>query len=228
MVAITTRNTPKPFTWSYSRLKNFETCAYKHQQIDILKTIRESESEQLMWGDTCHKGFAAALGPQRVPLPESMESFQKWVDRMLLGPGDIYVEQKMALTREFNACGFFDNNVWFRAIGDVIKVNGRVALIADWKTGKILEDSVQLALAASCVFAKFPDVQRVRSEYIWLKEDATTREDFTRDDMPSMWASVMPRVEAMKRAWETGVYHKVPGRLCRSWCPVEACEYHGT
>jgi hypothetical protein len=57
-----------------------------------------------------------------------------------------------------------------------VKIAGPVALIVDWKTGKVLENSEQLALMAQCVFAHFPQVMKVRSEFVWLQFDATTRE----------------------------------------------------
>lgn len=102
-----------------------------------------------------------------------------------------------------------------------------MALVADWKTGKILEDSVQLALMAQCVFAHHPEVQRVRSEFIWLKEDATTRADFSREDMVKLWVSLNPRIAALEHAHNTTTYPAKPGSLCRRWCPVKACPHHG-
>jgi len=227
MAAVTTQLGPKPFTWSYSKLKNFEACPKKHYEIDLRKSIKEEQSDQLLWGNQVHDAFHAVLGPKQKPLPKPMQIYQPWVDRIVTGQGNIYVENKMALTREFADCGFFDASVWFRAIGDVIKVNGRVALIIDWKTGKILEDSCQLALAAACVFAKHPEVMRVKSTFAWLKENATTDEVFTREDMPAMWRGLWPRIQALEHAHNTTTYPARPGGLCRSWCPVTTCPHHG-
>ena len=57
-----------------------------------------------------------------------------------------------------------------------------MGLVVDWKTGKILEDGVQLALAAACVFTHYPEVEHIRSEFIWLKDNATTPAYFKRRD----------------------------------------------
>lgn len=217
----------KPFTWSYSRLKNFEACPKKHFEVDIQKSIKEEESDQLAWGNFVHAGFEKALGPERKALPQSMAMYQPWVDKVLAGDGDIYVEQKLALTKDFGACGYFDAVVWFRSKGDVVKVKGSVARIIDWKTGKIVEDSCQLALAAACVFAKFPEVKKVRSTFAWLKENAETNEDFTPADMPALWKGLWPRIEALEHAHRTTTYMAKPGGLCRSWCPVTSCPHHG-
>lgn len=227
MVAVTTQYGPKPFTWSYSRLKNFEACPKKHYEIDIKKSIKEAESDQLLWGNQVHDGMAKRLGEKQAELPKAMQIYEPWARRVLAGQGTIYVENKMALTREFGACGFFDAGVWFRAVGDVIKVHGRVAWILDWKTGKIVEDSCQLALSAACVFARFPEVKRVKSTFAWLKDNATTDEVFTPEDMPGMWRGLWPRIQALEHAHNTTSYVAKPGGLCRSWCPVTSCVHHG-
>jgi hypothetical protein len=217
----------KPFTWSYSRLKNFEACPKKHFEVDIQKSIKEDDSDQLQWGDAVHKAMEARCGEKRTPLPDSMKDYEKWAERIVTPGGNIYVEQKLALTKDFAFCGYFERGVWFRAKGDLIKVVDDVALVIDWKTGKILEDSVQLALTAACVFAKFPEVKKLRSKFIWLQHDAETVEDFTPADMPGMWQSIWPRIKALEHAHNTTSYQAKPGRLCRSWCPVRSCPYYG-
>lgn len=227
MAAITTQYGPKPFTWSYSRLKNFEACPKKHYEIDLKKSIKEEQSDQLLWGNQVHDGLAKRCGGKRTSLPKGMELYEPHAARVLTSAGNIYVENQMALTREFAACGYFDPPVWFRAKVDLIKINGRVALIIDWKTGKIVDDSCQLALSAACVFAKFPEVQKIRSQFAWLAQNAKTDEDFTRADMPGMWRGLWPRIQALEHAHNTTTYPAKPGGLCRSWCPVTSCPHHG-
>lgn len=230
MAAVTTTfagaKLKKPFAWSYSKLKNFETCPKRHWHIDIQKDVREEESESLTWGNYVHKSLAQRISSNK-PLTPDIIDLEKWALRLLNTPGHILVEQKLAITTEFSPCGFFDGNAWFRTVGDVIKINGSVGLVADWKTGKILEDSCQLALAAACVFAHYPEVMVVRSKFIWLKQDAETTEDFRREDMPSFWKSVWPRIAALKQAAETNNYPPKPGGLCRRWCPVRQCPHYG-
>jgi len=218
---------PKPFTWSYSRLKNFEVCPKRHWEIDIAKNFKDEDSEVLIWGNAVHAALAARCGPSQAALPVGMESFEPWAQKVLVGGGDVYVEQDLALTESFTSTGYFDKDVWFRAKGDLIKVVGDVALAADWKTGKILEDSVQLALTSACVFAKFPQVKAVRASYIWLKEDAESSETFYRSDMPALWRGLWPRIEALKQAHLTTNYPASPCRMCRSWCVVKSCPNNG-
>jgi len=217
---------PKPFAWSYSKLKNYESCPKRHWHIDVAKDVKEEEGEALTWGNAVHKALADRIA-RGAALPRGMEDYEHWCEKVLTSPGNILVEQKLAITKDFAPCEFFAKDAWFRGVGDVIKLHGPVALIVDWKTGKILEDSVQLALSAACVFAHYPKVQRVRSEFIWLKEDATTREDFRREDMVNLWRILWPRIESLRQAHEQINYPPKPGPLCRRWCPVKQCPHNG-
>lgn len=221
---------PRAFSWSYSKLKNFESCPQRHLQIDIQKAFKDEEGESLAWGNAAHDAFAKALN-NGAALPEGMKPYQKWLDRVMMGADHdgiaLHAELKLAITEDFQPCEFFSDKAWFRGIIDVIKLAGPAGLLVDWKAGKILEDSVQLALFAQLAFSHFPALQKVRTEFIWLKHDATTREDFTRTDMQELWAALMPRVEQLKLAHETGQYPVKPSGLCRRYCPVKSCAHHG-
>lgn len=234
---VTTRHGgPKPFAWSYSRLKNFESCPKRSWHIDVLpkghaQKVVEPEGEQLLWGNAVHKAFANRLSAS-TPFPKGMERYETWASKILAGYGEnpavrILVEQQLAISKDFGPVPWFDSAAWFRGIGDVIKIVRRVALVVDWKTGKIIEDSQQLALMAACVFAHHPEVQKVRSEFAWLKEDATTRADFDRNEMADMWRHLWPRIEALKDAYENTNYPPKPGALCKRWCPVTQCPHNG-
>jgi hypothetical protein len=225
----------KPFAWSYSRLKNFETCPKRYYHIDVKKDVKEEEGEALLWGNMVHKALAAYIA-KNVPLPKGMESFQKWCDRITSGGNSqILVEQQLCINADFGPTAWFPSDAkragtgdpWYRGIGDVIKIAGPVALIVDWKTGKILEDSQQLALMAACVFAHYPEVVKVRSEFIWLKDDANTRGDFHRNEMAQMWRNLWPRIEALKHAHDTLTFPPKEGGLCRRFCPVTSCALNG-
>lgn len=220
----------KEWAWSYSKLKNYETCPKRHYEIDLAKHYKDSDEDDpnsaLAWGNRVHDAMAkACLG--KAPLPEEMAMYQGWVDKVRAGPGKLLVEQKYAITRKFQPRSYFADDVWYRGIGDVVRIDGPVALVLDWKTGKILEDSVQLMLMAQCIFSHFPEVKRVRSEFVWLKEDCTTPEVFTRRGVGDEWIGLLPRVASMESAAKTQTYQPTPGRLCKKWCPVVSCPYHG-
>jgi hypothetical protein len=228
MVAmVTTRSKPKPFAWSYSKLKNYETCPKRHWHIDLAKDFKEEEGESLLYGNAVHKALANAISGKEA-LPAPFVKLQSWVDKIVGdGTGTLLVEQQLAITKALTADTWFGSDVWYRGIADVLKIMGPVALAIDWKTGKILEDGVQLALMAQCIFAHHPEVQKIRTEFVWLKEDATSRCDFTRSDMVGVWAGVLPRVTMLENASKAVLYPPKPGGLCKRFCPVSACPHQG-
>lgn len=216
----------KEWSWSYSKLKNYATCPKRMYEVDILKNFSDGGGEALLWGNEVHDALAKALKENR-PLPATMAQYQYWIDRVRSGSGTLYVEQKYAITRDFNKTTYFADDVWYRGIGDVVRLAGNVALVLDWKTGKILEDSVQLMLMAQCIFSHFPEITHVRSSFVWLKDQCETPELLTRQEVAEQWIELLPRVTAMEQASKTLTYPPKPGNLCKNWCPVTSCPFHG-
>ena len=226
MEVTTTRSKPKAWAWSYSKLKNYETCPKRHHHVDVLKDVKEEESEHITYGNAVHKALADAISG-KAALPKPFSHLQEWVDKVTRTDGVILVEQQLAITKELNRTEWFGKDAWYRGIADVIKIIGPVAVVLDWKTGKIQEDGVQLALMAQCVFAHHPSIEKIRTEFVWLKEEATTRADFTRDDMVKVWAGLLPRVKILEDAYVSANFPPKPGYLCRRFCPVTSCPHHG-
>ncbi|CAB4144476.1 PD-(D/E)XK nuclease superfamily [uncultured Caudovirales phage] len=224
--ATTTYSKGKAFAWSYSKLKNFRTCPKRHFHYEIKKDVREPESDQLLWGNTLHDAFAKYVDKDK-PLPETMTQYQPLLDRMKAMPGDTFVEQKYAITKDFGPTEFFARDAWFRSIGDIVKVYGEFAYCGDYKTGKVVEDSEQLSLMAACLFAHFPKVNAVRTEFLWLKDDAITRATFRREEMAVVWNAILPDVRKYEMAVNNTEFPAKPGYLCRSWCSVKSCPYNG-
>ncbi len=218
----------KPFAWSYSKLKSFESCERRHHEVDLLKSVKEEESENLTWGNSLHEAMAKALR-DGAELPITMRKYQPYVDlgRKLAARGSGQFELKLALDRQFNPVTFFDNSAWFRGIADTLFKVGKVGIAWDWKTGKILEDSVQLGLMATVIFANHPDIEEVRTSFVWIGNDCTTDEVWRKSDMPRLWGDLMPRVNRLEAAFKSGTYNPIPSGLCKRYCPVSSCEYHG-
>jgi len=217
----------KAFAWSFSKLKNYETCPKRHLEIDILKNYHEAEEPggPLDWGNRVHQALHATLGKGTV-LPPEMKDYQKYIDMVGKLPGKLFVEQKYAITVDFGPTQYFAPDVWYRGIGDVVKIAGTRGTILDWKTGAIKVDSVQLMLMAQCLFSHFPQIKRVHTGYIWLKDDATTVETYDRTDMADSWIGLLDRVAQLEQAAATQDYPPKPSGLCVKWCPVASCVYY--
>lgn len=228
--AVTTYAGGKPakkFAFSYSKLKNFEVCPKRHYHIDLKKDWKEEEGESLKFGNELHKAMALRIS-KGVALPMPYAEYEGWCERVVGdGTAEVMVEQQLAINSDYEPVEWFSKVAWFRAVADVIKISGPVAAVLDWKTGKVLEDSQQLMLTAACVFAHRPDILRIRSEFVWLAHDATTRVDIGREDLPAMWVNLHPRIESLRLADEKQEYPAKPGYLCKRYCPVKVCPHHG-
>jgi PD-(D/E)XK nuclease superfamily len=224
---------PKPFTWSWSRLKNYRTCPKRHYELDILKKIVEPPSEQMTWGNTFHAGMANYIG-KGTPLPATMKRYSAWPDNLIKlknsGYATVLVEQKLAMDNQFQATAYFDPHTWFRSVADVLVTipHTRSAITVDWKTGgKVQPEFEQLALSAQTVFAHHEDIDQVVAYYVWAGHDVETKETYTREGMLQTWSHILPEVRRMEESAKNMDYPPTPSGLCKSYCPVTHCPYHG-
>lgn len=220
----------KGFSWSYSKYKNYHTCPKRHYEVDIQRNYTES-SEALDWGGEVHTAMAGACRTDlpRIPLKDTMKEYQKWVDRYAHpdAVGDVHVEQKYAMTKDFQPISWRSNNAWFRTVVDFLRVREPVAIMVDWKTGAMKHDSRQLMLSSQVIFAHFPGVRRIHTNFVWFKDDCSTPEDFSRNTIAQEWPPVLAGVKDMEKAAQSMTYPPKPGGLCRQWCPVTSCPFHG-
>jgi hypothetical protein len=215
------------FAWSYSKLKDFESCPRKFHETSILKKWKEGKSEMQNEGDRVHKALADAIS-KGTDLPLEMGLYQKWVDEIVRTPGQISVECKWAITKEFEPTAWFSHVVWLRAVADVVKVSEDLGFTADWKTGKSANvDPMQNQIVALMMFAQLPKLRAIKTRFVWLNDDTKIDDMYLRGDVPEMWAELLPRVEKLKKACEINQFPPTPNRFCRSWCGVKTCEFHG-
>ena len=217
----------KAFSWSYTKLKNYEACPRRHHEVDVLKRFKDEEGEALLWGNAVHAALEKRI-KYGIKLPRGMEDFEALCAKVVATEtATIVPEQQLAINRNFAPCEWFAKDAWYRNKIDLMLHRGGGAIIMDWKTGKIIEDSVQLALAATTVFAHYPEIKTIKSRFVWLKSNAETDETFERGQMGQFWKGMWGRIQPLQDAWSSGSYPAKPGRLCRKWCPVTTCEHNG-
>lgn len=224
-----------PFSWSYSKLKNFRICPKRHFHYDVAKDVKQEKDEKLQYGDDVHAALHARIEKGK-QLPNEIMQFEPLVLEFLKGVPDpnikVLTEQKFAIDAGFKPTAYYARNVWFRAIADAVKIKTiapgqQVAVNWDWKTGKVKEDPLQILTAACCLFQYYPDLQIVRNEFIWLEYGQRSRVDLRRENMPMVWASVMPEIEQMKAAQKAAYFPPKPGFLCKEYCAVKQCVHCG-
>jgi len=92
---------------------------------------------------------------------------------------------------------------------DLLSISGRVARVADWKTGRKDTDYAhQLRAYATLVFQDDPEIEEVTSTALWVRESEIENYTITRADARQWVSDLMDRVVQ----WD-GVWH--PGQHCR-------------
>jgi len=213
------------FSWSYSQLTDYETCPLRWYHKSIAKDVKEEESSFTRDGHALHDAFnARARGePLRFPYTHHEPIFTRLDSRR----GDHFPEQNLAIKRDFTPCAWMARETWFRGKIDFLKLNGFFATIIDWKSGKPKEDLTQLKLMAALMFAHNPMIERISTALAYVNHEIWKTATFDRSDLTQIWAEIMPRVNAMERAKLFEKFPPTPSGLCKRFCPVTSCQYHG-
>jgi len=131
----------------------------------------------------------------------------------------------MTLNDSLKPTGWWDPDAWLRSKIDVLVRKGPEAIMFDWKTGKRRPDFDQLELFAVQVFKHYPEVQRVKTTFVWLKEMKMDHETYTREDMPNIWQRILSKIKRIEGSAEHNNWPAKPSGLC-GWCPCKSfCEF---
>lgn len=214
--------------WSYSSMTAFETCPRRYYLTKVTKDVSDPPGEAALHGTMVHKAIEDYLNGT-AEFPDKYGQYRRTVDAVKAACGVLSVEHKFALTRGFKPTDFFGKDAWVRGVFDVHVVSGANATVLDWKLGKIKEDHEQLKLFAAATFATAPEVQSVKTGYVWLAHNKVTKQTFDREEAPGIWQEYLPRVRRLEKAQETGNFPPKPSGLCKAWCPCTRahCEFSG-
>jgi hypothetical protein len=216
----------KQFAWSYSALDSFELCPKKHYHEKIAKDVVQKTNEVQGYGIDGHKFFENRL-LKGTPLPLDFQHHERYLKRIDTIPGTKMPEQKLAINRDYQPTGWFDDDVYCRAIIDFIIYADKYAVIVDWKFGKQKPGFDQLELSAA-VFACFkPEIQTYKAFFYWAKEKKLSPITIERDDTVAIWNRFLPRVNDMQTAIEKENFPAKQNFLCKRHCPVKQCKYNG-
>lgn len=209
---------------SFSRLNVFEQCPARFDYQYISKRVKDTPNEASEYGDRVHKVLEAkGTGAVIATDAESVATLEQWghlVDKLTARPGEKFFEKQMAVNLSLTPVDWFASDVWIRAIADILVVDGETAFIGDWKTGKVKHDPTQLQLFALMVMWHFPQVQTVKTAYIWLRFDEVTHATYERRYLMALWGALRPRFERVQQVIDLGVFDTKPGPLC-PWCPAK-------
>ncbi len=222
----------KTMPLSFSRLSTFEQCPAQFDYLYVSKRVQNSTNEASEYGDRVHKVLEAygLLGSEEERITmranaalEESATLVKWagvVDKILARPGQKFFEHQMAVNKQLQPVDWFDKDVWIRSIADVLVVDGDTAYCLDYKTGKVKDNPTQLQLFAAMVMWHFPQVQTVKTSFIWLRFDETTNAKYERRFLDALWRALEPRFTKVQEVVDLGVFDTKPSGLC-PWCPAK-------
>jgi hypothetical protein len=216
-------------TWSYSSLKTFEQCPKKYYHLKVVKDVKDEGSEATIYGQDLHKAAEDYI-KSGIPIPPKFAYIQDTVDAIKNIEGEKHCELKLGIKITddgYEPCDFFDKDVWWRGIGDVIVVNGETAYSIDYKTSKNAKyaDLKQLDILAAALFVHFPQVKKIKSALAFVVSNEFVHKEHFAEMRDSYFALFNPELDRLASAQETGVWNTNTGPLCR-YCPVVSCEHN--
>lgn len=218
----------KPITWSYSNLSLFQQCPKKYYHLRIAKDVKEEPSEALTFGNEIHK-IAQEYIENGKPIPEKYRGeMQEALDKLNAIPGQKLCENKLGLTADLKPCGFFDKNVWWRGIADIIILQDDKAFTVDYKTGKKSQyaDLKQLEILSLALFKHYPHIKKVKAGLMFFFADDFVKADYSSDDQDELWGPWVSDVGLLEDSVNSGVWNAKPNFTCRGYCPVSSCAHN--
>jgi hypothetical protein len=216
----------KPIAHSFSALETFEQCPKKYYHLKIAKDVKDSQSSFGTYGLDGHKHFENRLISGK-KLPMDFAHHEPVLAVLDNAAGEGLPEQKLAITKEFKPTGWFDADVWLRAVIDYVKIDNNLAVIVDHKFGKLKDNFDQVHLCAAVFSCYEPRVNTFDTAYYWAKEKKLTRSMISIEDIPRVWAKFLPKFQRIEAAAKTTDFPAKKNGLCKNYCPVFSCVHNG-
>lgn len=222
---------------SPTHLATFRTCPRQYQAKYVTKELPYVETEATRYGIRWHAAIEARL-KSKIPLPEEfagMESLAQSVEEM---PGQLYVEEKMAIVRDGRPTTWKGDTTWLRAVLDCVKVNfdERHAVLLDWKTGKYRpnftdKEEEQLLVNSLLIMQVFKNIDTVYASAVFTAARTVWPESgplvFHKADRDELYGRFLPTVARLEAAYESNVWNPRPNGLCKEYCGVTSCVHNG-
>lgn len=185
-------------TWSMSRLNVYEECPKRAYYAYVEKV---PEPDRLApppdkyptgeWpherGERVHQHIENFIRGVDTEFASEVKHFEDHIEmlKVLFQEGNVELEQMWGITRGWEFCDGFAEDVWARLKLDACIVRNDTAVIVDYKTGKRKFNEVkhgeQLIFYVIATFLKFPDVQNVTGELWYIDQDSILQRKYRRN-----------------------------------------------
>lgn len=192
----------------------------------IVKDIVDEGGEASKYGERIHSFLETRLKEDTL-LPQEVAHYEPLCSSVerIASDGELFIEKELVLTDNLTPTTWWEADAWLRSKLDILVINGEIAVVMDWKTGKRNPDFFQMQIFAAQVFKHYPDVTRVKTSLVWLKDMAMDTEVYYRSDSNAVWAEIMKRIQRINDSLEYDNWPAKPSGLCR-YCPARHdCDY---
>ena len=218
------------YTWSYSSLSLFQQCPKKYYHLRVVKDHKEPETDALMYGKQLHEAAEFYIG-KGTPLPPQFAFIKGSLDLLkTLGEGGEFLcEYRMGLTRDLQPCDFFDKEVWWRGVADLVIIKDNKAYLVDYKTGKSSRyaDTKQLEILSLALFKHRPEIKLVKGGLLFLVANDFVKVDYEGGQQAEPWVKWLNETKQLEAAYENDVWNPKPNFSCKQYCAVVNCIHNG-
>ena len=205
-------------SWSYSALKDYETCPHRIKLKLDKAPVPEQEENR---GTIIHRLAEQYVKGEIEELPRELRKFETQFeeDRNAFFEGKLEVESEWGFTYEWEPCSWFEAYCRIKC-DQVLHISDSEARVTDHKTGKRFGNEVphlqQAQLYALATWVKYPMVDHIETEMRYIDLGETTKRLWSRDkDCIRLMDQYIKRVSWMQR---DNVFKPNPNRMNCRWC----------
>lgn len=206
----------KILAWSHSRVDDYKRCPRMMWHKSIKKDVPFVKTQQMIWGDRVHKALEYRVR-DNVPLTGEFAQYEPIAQAILKAPGHNLCETKITLNPGLTPTGYFAEDAYVRVIVDIMKINGPVGFMGDYKTGKPKFDQSQLKLFAAVGFQAYPQIEQWTTAYIWTRDKIIDPTVYKREELPKLWEELLQVPAQMQKSFVLDHWPAKPGNHCK-WC----------
>ena len=211
-------------THSFSSIKMYENCPKRYYHQRITKEVQDTGSDATIYGERVHEALEHRLD-KKVELPSESKAYEPLCKSIEGMGGTLQVEQKLTLSENLTPTTWWEKDAWLRSILDVLIIFEDEAIVMDWKTGKRRPDFSQLEMFALQVFSHYPNIKKVKSTFVWLKDLSLDSHTYNRIDADDLWVKLLSKTERINQSLINNNWPPKPSGLCR-FCPAKnICEF---
>lgn len=184
------------YAFSFTMFSTFETCPFQFRAKYIQRDPEPPPSPQVLKGRVEHTLFDDVFSGRKPCTPDSLPARYVGAMRALQQGRSVFVEQKMAISREGRTASYSNSNAYFRGAADLMLLpvpsisnpplfsqpsehplnqgnHSGLAYVFDWKTGKPgYEKPFQLAAMGVLARAAHPGlITKVAARLIYTSHD---------------------------------------------------------